>query len=247
MQSILSRIANYALFGACCFQTAQITNDVIAHSMHGAAMTPAAVTAPAPEAAPDWQERQKILDRNLFGAKIAGAQEPFAEVVSEDVEQTKLPLTLEATIAGSGRWARASIYDTQKRESQVLQPGDSIDGYPGVTLDRVERRRILLLNKGRREELLLPEETGANARPSDSAGRRPRRETRSSRVTSADRRERARKRAGARTEPDAELKSQLGELRDRMMAGQIDVEAVQEELERLREEEEEEEGFSPEE
>ena len=154
MRQLGIRILNSFLFALCSFQVATVFNRVAAEALR----TPPAYELPAtpehsrPDAAS--KDRRVILDRNLFGAAI-GPQPVVSEPV-EVVEETKLPLALEATIAASGTTnSRASIHDTRARSSMVVSVGDPLTGYPNVSVALIERGRVVLLNAGRHEELLL--------------------------------------------------------------------------------------------
>ncbi len=236
MPGSLLRILNYTLFTGCCFQTAQITNDVLADSLRELS-PPEAVVAPAPsEAPPEWQERKAILDRNLFAAQLAGETELVEEEPEEeDLEETELPLVLGGTLAATGESSRAAIYDKRSRKSQVLRPGDEIEGHPNVTIDRIERRRVLILNKGKREELLLAEADPNRPAPkAESSARRPRREraarNRGARQRAARQRERAK--------PPDDMSTRLQELQERVSSGELDLGALANQIEGLQPDEE---------
>jgi type II secretory pathway component PulC len=249
MPSIGVRVLNYALFGVCCFQTAEIANDVIADSLRPSATSSMAVDALPPAGPSDWSEHVEILDRNLFGAQLSGGEPIVVEEIAEDVEETKLPLRLDATIAADGKSSRAAIYDTKARKSHVLRPGDSIDGHAQVTIDRIERGRVLLLNRGRREELILVETSEALGRPAPRAStdRRNRRTSSSTRARRSEQssQEAQEKRIAARKRA-AELRKQqaddpertaiLEDIRDRVTSGEIDFDQLAEEMRILNEE-----------
>lgn len=150
------RAANAVLFTLCCFLLAEIANKISAELL-----LPESRDAPPPPTASEipthtWNERKPILQRNLFGAQIGG--EPSAEVEPEleDIEETELPLELLGTIAADSRaTSRATIWNEEEREYQVLREGDALRYHPDVTVDHVERRRVILLNGEQREELTL--------------------------------------------------------------------------------------------
>lgn len=238
------RLLNLALFGACCFQVAQIANGLVGSSLEAGAPSEAGTAAVGEQAAPAWQERLAIVERNLFGAQLEGAV-PVVEIVEEDVEETRLPLSLVGTIAATGKSSRAAIYDTKTRASQVLRPGDTLEGHPQVTLDRVERGRVLLLNQGRREELLLAEAspvaaTRPAARPPRAVrpARRPRREPQADRTpTAAQRIDAIRRAQESFSGDDDEARSdRIETLRERMLSGELDLDALGEEVEAMHEE-----------
>jgi len=162
--------ANGALALLCCWLAAGIASEVA-----GAWLAPApeadAVAAPVPEAiARNWQSRQAILDRNLFKAALGGGS---AEPEPEDLAATKLPLKLLGTAASGGdpRRSWAAVEDMEKRQHLVVRVGDRLQGKAEVT--RIERRRLVLRNGGRLEELALGDETGeGTAANQNTRGRR---------------------------------------------------------------------------
>lgn len=188
------RVANIALFVTCTYLTAGIINDVGGAWL---APAPAAAAAPPPTSAPDrsdWADRQPILDRNLFGAKLAGEDLPEAPV-EEDLEETRLPLRLLGTAAADDpKVSTAAIEDKGSREHQVVRIGDRLEKHPSVEIVSIERKRVVLQNGARREELLLDED----APPSPPARRVARRaRTRQDRPSSriSDRLQKLRERA----------------------------------------------------
>ena len=112
MRTLGIRIVNSVLFALCSFQVATVFNRVAAEALRTAPTY--AVSAVSEDAAPRsaTEDREAILDRNLFGAQIV--PQPVAPEPAEVVEETKLPLALEATIAATRTTAsRASILDTR--------------------------------------------------------------------------------------------------------------------------------------
>ena len=161
------------------------------------------------------------------------------EEVVEEVEETKLPLTLLATIAAiETSLSRAAIHDRRSRVDEVVRPGDTLESHPNVTVDRIERGRVVLLNRGRREELTLAdEETVATtsrrtpgAKTPRAATRRPVAKKRSPAKTSSP--------AGRKTPEERRARSQrnserVAELRELMAAGRLSMEDFQRKIEGL--------------
>ncbi len=145
---------------------------------------PAAAAAPPsprgqePERGTSWDDRQVILSRNLFNVSTLAPAAPVPEVdESEEYEETRLPLRLLGTAASPDPdHARAAVEDQQARVHRVVSVGGELLGAEVV---RIERRRIVLRNKGRLEELSLDEAQTATARPTatrrsrSSQARRP--------------------------------------------------------------------------
>jgi general secretion pathway protein C len=150
-------IANGVLALVCCWLAAGIASDVA-----GAWLAPAPEAVAEPAAVPQavartWASRKTILDRNLFKVALGNGS---AEPVDEDLAATKLPLKLLGT-AASGNDARrswAAVEDMEKRQHLVVRVGDRLQGKAEVT--RIERRRLVLRNGGRLEELALGDEMG---------------------------------------------------------------------------------------
>jgi general secretion pathway protein C len=179
MRRLVLRIANAALFVLCCFLLASVINQIAAELLlpvRNGPTVPTAQTARIQQ--PSWSERQPILDRNLFGARLAGEAEaePEPEPVLEELEETKLPLKLLGTAAaidGAGI-SKAAIEDTRTREHQVVRVGDALKNHGGVEVARIDRRRVVLRNGPRLEELSLDEEEqGPQANVRSVSARRP--------------------------------------------------------------------------
>ena len=156
MRQFVIRAISAVFFVASCFLVASMGNQWAANFLYAPRVITAPTVSEIPPAAPGWGARKPILDRNLFGARLAGGEEPVEEVVEEEVEETKLPLILLATIAAiETDLSRAAIHDQRTRVDEVVRPGDTLENHPNVTVDRIERGRVVLLNRGRREELTL--------------------------------------------------------------------------------------------
>ena len=168
MAAYLGWGANVALFTLACFLAADTANAIL-----GSALIPApteAVVASAPPAAQNRPSsaRQAIIDRNLFKSAVTAAVAIFDE--PEDLEKTRLPLTLLGTAASADpSLAWAAIEDRDKRETIVVGVGQLIKG--NATVQRIERRRVVLLENGSPRELTLDDETIGTAR---TAARTPR-------------------------------------------------------------------------
>ena len=118
--------------------------------------------APRVAAAPvkTWEQRQVILTRNLFNSKsLAPAAAPDPEELEEAYAKTKLPLKLLGTVASAQpELAWAAVEDLDTRENLVVRINDKLKGRAEVL--RIDPRRIVLLNAGRKEELSLDLEPG---------------------------------------------------------------------------------------
>lgn len=164
MGRYLSWLANGTLLVLCCFLAANTANAVIAAWL---APTPDEVAPALAAAAPierSWKERQVILDRNLFNASLMARAAPA--VTTEELEATKLPLTLIGTAASPNpELAWAAVLDRGSNTHVVLQVGQDVQGKAQV--ERIEAKRIVLRENGTLRELALADDTGpAAAAPS---------------------------------------------------------------------------------
>jgi type II secretion system protein C len=98
-----------------------------------------------------------IVDRNIFQAVITKTEKNEPAPVSEEVAATKLKLSLMGTISGVERDSRAIISDDQKKQQDIYQVGDSIQG---ALIKTIERGRVVLQVNGADEELLLKDREG---------------------------------------------------------------------------------------
>ena len=179
---MMNRYAVYALNGVlgvlACFLAATILTAAIPEPPPGA--TQLARAASPPPRPKSWEERRIILDRNLFNASTlapAVVEDPDA-----DLEATKLPLKLLGTVAGGTDQSWAAVLDTETGQHFVVRVADLLKDRAQVL--RIERRRIVLQNGAKREELALEGDAGESgvtrpvARATPQAGRglaRPRR------------------------------------------------------------------------
>ena len=177
MATIGIRLANTLFFVLSCSLAANVISDVGV-----SALIPAGVQTPPaarvdPPASNTWPERQIILDRNLFGAQVVDEPLYDAPPPEEEVQDSKLPYQLLGTIASDDRGiASAALEHKQTRKSQVVRIGDRLEAHPSVTVERIERRRIVLRNGVRLEQLEL-QDTALAAAKLPSPKRRPKNRT----------------------------------------------------------------------
>lgn len=169
MARYLGWLANTVLFVFCCLFTAKTVNAVIGSSLAASAESAVSPAETQVAAAPTWDDRQVILTRNLFNASLLAPVGPAA--IEEDLEATKLPLTLLGTVAAlepENAWA--AVEDRDSKLTRTVRVDDELR--PGATVLRIERRRIVLEENGSPRELLLAEDPAvvAVAKPS---GRTP--------------------------------------------------------------------------
>ena len=150
-------IANGALLVLCCFLAARILAAVAGEFV---APPPAEETALSQRVDPARQgahDPQAILRRNLFKVSTLGAR-PVAD--QETYEETNLPIRLlgTAALADPARsWA--AVEDLDSGDHLIVRPNDQLKGRAQVI--RIDRRRIVLQNGPRREELRLEDEAAA--------------------------------------------------------------------------------------
>lgn len=120
-------------------------------------------------AAEDRQEEEKteilrkpddytiIIARNIFQAGITEAAEETVEVEPEELEPTKLKLSLKGTVSGKERDSRAIIADDLKQQQDIYQVGDTIQG---SLIKTIERGRVILEVNGVDEVLSLADREG---------------------------------------------------------------------------------------
>jgi general secretion pathway protein C len=157
----------------------EIVSESLALSMP-AAVAPAAAPAlgEAATSAAGWEQRKVIVDRNLFHSATL-APPTGAQQENENLAKTELPLKLLGTAAtGAAETSWAVIEDIQQRETLVVHVEDEIRD--GASVERIERRRLVLNESGALRELSL------DAEDEDAAARKkPRRGVRGRPVASA--------------------------------------------------------------
>lgn len=164
---------NVGLFALCCFLLAGVIAEVGA--AHLAPEPTAGIAAPAERTAPrrNRPDRSRILERNLFNSADLAAAIEAEPVEDEELEETKLPLKLLGTAASEdAKLSWAAIDDLEERKHRVVATGG--EARPGAVVVRIERKRVVLRNNGKLEELNLDEENT----PSRVVARRPTRPTR---------------------------------------------------------------------
>lgn len=201
MVAVLSWAVNLALFVLGCFLAADTANAILAATLLSSPDETGEAAAPPPVAARSWEERESILSRNLF--KSSTAESAVSVEPVEDIEPTRLPLTLLGTAAAENpRLAWAAIEDRDKRETVVVGIGDRVADKAAV--QRIERRRVILLENGSPRELTLDEDDEERAKPQTTAQARPSRKRASRRE--ARQRVSDRRAAAARREPNEALR-----------------------------------------
>lgn len=104
-----------------------------------------------------------VISRNIFGAALdKKVEEPKPEPVQE-LQPTKLKLTLMGTVSGSEKDSRAIIADEVSKKQDIYAVGDTVQG---ALIKSIERRRVVLQVSGKHEVLDIKEREGG---PVDTA------------------------------------------------------------------------------
>jgi general secretion pathway protein C len=164
MGSVLSWTANSVLFAIGCLLAADTANEVIAAVLLPVSspevVAPREAAPAVPPRARTWAEREIILTRNLFHSSLV-APALSADQLEEDLEKSRLPVTLLGTFAATDpNLSRATLQDKEKNETLVVGIGDQIKNV--ALVQRIERRRVVLQENGAPRELTIgDEEEGA--------------------------------------------------------------------------------------
>lgn len=182
MATIGIRLANAVLFVLSCSVAANVITDVGASALIPSRVaTPPVARVEAP-ATRQWQDRQVIVDRNLFGSAVGDVPVEVAPEPDEEIVESKLPYKLLGTIASTDQSiASAALQSNQTRLHEVVRVGDALSGHSSVSVERIERGRILVRNGANLEELVLDED-GSTRIASAPPRRTPRRAARSRRT-----------------------------------------------------------------
>ena len=157
MNRIIKWTVNGALGALCCYLAGQTIIAVSAEMITPDPGVREASNQPAPMPRRQWSDRQVILDRNLFNASTVAAQQQPVLEPEETYKPTKLNLRLLGTAASSDpQRSWAAVEDRDARSHEVVRIGDQLQERAEVL--KIERRRIILDNRGSREELSLEED-----------------------------------------------------------------------------------------
>jgi len=134
MGSVPSWTLKVVMFAVGCWLAADIANEVIA----------------APRLAPPPERSDVILDHNLSDSNTPAP----APVQREDIETSRLPVTLIGTFAADEpSLSRATLHDRERKQTLVVAIGDQIADQALVV--RIEPRRAVLSENGALRELIL--------------------------------------------------------------------------------------------
>ncbi len=127
------------------------------------AVTPAERSAAAATARGAGQlDVQAIADAHLFGVASAEAPPPVRESL-DDLEETRLNLSLKGTIAAADATQSIAIIADTRNEEKVYAIDDVV--VPGATLHAVYADRVVLNRSGALEVLKLPQDFPTSSQP----------------------------------------------------------------------------------
>jgi general secretion pathway protein C len=151
-------VVNAALFALCCFLSAGLANAWISEWLAARPSGAPVARVGAAEPARAWSDRQAILDRNLFQVSTLLPEKPFEpEMTDEELEATRLPLKLLGTISANDQAAAWAAVEDQQNHKRIIVRVDQLL-LDKATVIRIERRRIVLQNGAKREELALDDD-----------------------------------------------------------------------------------------
>ena len=121
--------------------------------------TPVATSAfePVKQSGPPTVDIAKLKDIPLFGKEVASepvTEAPEPVVVQEDVEETKLNLSLMGSFANENKEKAYAIIAKASKQS-LYKVDDQIDGLSNVKLVSVFTDRVILDNRGKQEALYM--------------------------------------------------------------------------------------------
>jgi general secretion pathway protein C len=172
MKRVLILTANAALVVLCCYLASGIVTGIVAAVLEPDVASASPSRAAAAASPRDRADRQIILTRNLFNVSTLAPAGFEAEPT--EYEDTKLPLRLLGTAAADDvalSWA--AIEDLETKQHLVVRIDQEVKG--GARVVEIDRRRIVLLNNGRKEQLGLEGEelAAATPRPASRGRARP--------------------------------------------------------------------------
>jgi len=118
---------------------------------------PAAQLGPASSSSvpsADLADVQSIASAHVFGEASEEPAETAPPPVTEDLDDTRLSLTLKGTVAATESERSVAIIADQRNEEKVYGEGDSIS--PGTTVHAIYADRVVLNENGALTELNLP-------------------------------------------------------------------------------------------
>jgi hypothetical protein len=119
------------------------------------------IAQPAKTVRKSARDFQIIVRRNIFQASLDNAKVEKPPV-RQEVVPTALNLTLLGTVTGDRETARAIIVDNVKKQQDIFQIGDAVQG---AFIETIERGKVTLDVNGKMEALLMKEREGGGPGP----------------------------------------------------------------------------------
>jgi type II secretory pathway component PulC len=148
--AVVIRLAQVVMGALCAVAVFSILTPLRAMSIPEVTFQPP--PAPTPDVAA-FPRYAIIGSRNLFQTPTVAPLVPVQEVI----EEAKLRSKLVGTLAAIPESLSYALVENGQAQRQILRVGDEIE--PGVVIARVERRRVVVQNRGRLEALPMDEET----------------------------------------------------------------------------------------
>jgi type II secretion system protein C len=119
-----------------------------------------------------WSNYQVIATRNLFHSRSLAAVPAEATPTEDEIEESALPVKLLGTAAVDPEGLSiAAVLDQSANLNLRVRKGDLLAGAEVVS---IERRRLVVRNRGKLEAIMLDEEAPAGEKPPPPRSARPR-------------------------------------------------------------------------
>ncbi len=151
-QQRIAKVLSFILLGYIAYLCAQITWMVLTPSAPHT-FYPVSVGVDGKKSATKRLSIKELLSLNLFGSYQETQTEQIVEEEVLDAPETRLRLTLSATVASDQQSVAAAIIESSGNQ-ETYGIGDSIIG-TRATLEKVMTDRVLIKQSGRLETLML--------------------------------------------------------------------------------------------
>jgi type II secretory pathway component PulC len=111
-----------------------------------------------------WSHYEIIGQRNLLRS---ASEAPIVRAPAQEIEESKLRMKLHGTITGDGN-SVATLEDLSTHERFYVRPGDLVGG---ATVEWIERRKVVIMNQGKREAITMDDEVAPTPRARPRAAR----------------------------------------------------------------------------
>jgi hypothetical protein len=170
------RAFHITLVAACLYLLYGVVSAFLGTSELAEPVIPDVEALPPSEV--DFLPYQIVGERNLFESRDVALPPPPPP--EEKLKESKLQLRLIGTIAGTSRALSWATVENEKTKEHVhVTIGDQLGETPDIKVARIERKKLVVDNKGQFEAITMEEpETTTKPRPTKTrpkARRRPRR------------------------------------------------------------------------